>query len=65
LSLLQSFFSRRLGDACVLAVPAEYAQAGASSGSGDHPRQYYLHRLDLTTFEEKDFPLIFLIKKYS
>ena len=38
---------RGLGDACVLAVPAEYA--GASSGSGDHPQQYYLHRLKLTT----------------
>jgi len=31
---------RGLGDACVLAVPAEYA--GASSGSGDHPQQRYL-----------------------
>ena len=49
----------RLGDACVLAVPAEYA--GASSGSGDHPQQYYLHRPKLTTLEEKDFFLIFFI----
>jgi len=32
---------RRLGDACVLAVPAEYA--GPSSGSGDHPQQYDVH----------------------
>ena len=40
---------RGLGDACVLAVPAEYA--GASSGSGDHSQQHYLHRLKLTTFE--------------
>jgi len=39
-------------DAFVLAVPAEYA--GASSRSGDHPQQYYLHRPKLTTFEEKD-----------
>jgi len=31
---------RGLGDACILAVPAEYASA--SSGSGDHPQQYYL-----------------------
>mgnify|MGYP000474606394 CR=1 FL=1 len=53
---------RGLGDACVLAVPAEYA--GPSSGSGDHPQQYYLHRL--TTLEEKDFFPIFFIgpKKY-
>jgi len=43
----------------VLAVPAEYA--GASSGSGDHPQQYYLHRPKLTTFEEKDLFPIFLI----
>jgi len=50
---------RGFGDACVLAVPAEYA--GASSGSGDHPQQYYLHRPRLTTFEEKDFCPIFLI----
>jgi len=62
LSLLQSFFLRRLGNACVLAVPAEYA--GASSGSGDHPQQYYLRRPDLTIFEEKDFSLIFFIEKY-
>jgi len=51
---------RRLGDACVLAVPAEHA--GASSGSGDHPQQYYLHRPKLTTLEEKDF---FIAKKMS
>jgi len=31
---------RGLGDACVLAVPADYA--GASSVSGDHPQQYYI-----------------------
>jgi len=42
-----------LGDACMLMVPAEYA--GARSGSGDHPQQYYLHCPKLTTFEEKDF----------
>jgi len=41
----------------VLAVPAEYA--GASSGSGDHPQQYYLHRPKLT-FEEKVFFPIFV-----
>ena len=51
------------GDACVLAVPAEYA--GAGSGSGDQQQKYYLHRPKLTTLEEKDFFLIFLIaKKY-
>jgi len=43
----------------VLAVPAEYA--GASSGSGDHPQKYYLPRPKLTTLEEKDFFLIFLV----
>jgi len=50
---------RGLGNACVLAVtvPAEYA--GASSGSGDQPQQYYLHCLKLTTFEGKDFSPIF------
>ena len=54
---------RGLGDACVLPVPVEYT--GASSGSGDHPQQYYLHRPKLTTFEEKDvFPIFFLVKKY-
>jgi len=52
---------RGLGDACVLAVPAEYA--GASSGCGDHPQQYYLHRPKLTTLEEKDFFRIFFSKK--
>jgi len=52
---------RGLGDACVLLVPAEYA--GASSGSGDHPQQYYLHRPKLTTFEEKYFSSDFLIQK--
>jgi len=41
------------GDACVLAVPAEYA--GAGSGSGDQQQKYYLHRPKLTTLEEKDF----------
>jgi len=48
----------------VLTVPAEYA--GASSGSGDHPQQYYLHRPKLTTLEEKDiFPISFIgPKKY-
>ena len=50
---------RGLVDACVLAVPTEYA--GASSGSGDHPQQYYLHRPKLTTLEEKDFSPIFFI----
>ena len=50
---------RGLGDARVLAVPAEYA--GASSGSGDHPQQYYLQRPKLTTLEEKDIFLIFFI----
>ena len=53
---------RRLGDVCVLAVPAEYA--GASSGSGDCPQQYYLHRPNLPTLEEKDFFPIFFYKKY-
>jgi len=38
---------RWLNDVCVLALPAEYA--GASSGSGDRPQQYYLHRPKLTT----------------
>ena len=33
---------RGLGDACVLAVPSEYA--GPGSGSGDHPQQYYLRQ---------------------
>jgi len=33
---------RALGDAFVLAVFAEYA--GPSTGSGDHPQQYYLHQ---------------------
>jgi len=47
--------------ACVLEVPAEYA--GASSGSGDHPQQYYFHRPKLTTFEGKDFCPIFLFHK--
>jgi len=42
-----------LGNACMLAVPAEYASA--SSGSGDHPQQYYLHCQKLTTLEGKDF----------
>jgi len=42
---------RWLFDACVLAVPAEYA--GASSGSDDHPQQYYLHRPKLTTLLRK------------
>jgi len=41
-------------------VLAEYA--GASSGSGDHPQQYYLHRPKLTTLEEKTFCPIFLIE---
>ena len=50
---------RVLGDACALAVPAEYA--GASSGCGDHPQQYHLHRPKLTTLEEQDFSPIFLI----
>jgi len=53
---------RGLGNACVLAVPAEYT--GASSGSGDHPQQYYLHRPKLTTLEEKDFfRFFFLVQK--
>jgi len=42
---------RGLVDVCVLAVPAEYA--GASSGSGDHPHQYYVHLPKLTTLEKK------------
>jgi len=52
-----------LDDACVLAVPAEFANT--NSGSSDHPQQCDLHRL--TTLEEKDFLLIFLIglKKIS
>jgi len=50
---------RGLGDACVLAVPAECAST--SSGSGDHPQQYYLQRPKLTTFEVQDFSPIFLI----
>ena len=49
--------SRGLSDACVLAVPAQYASP--SSGSGDHPQQYFLHRL--TTLEEKDVSPIFFI----
>jgi len=54
---------RRLCDACVLAVPAEYA--GASSCSGNHPQQNHLHRPKLTTLEEKDFfPIFLLPKKY-
>jgi len=49
---------RGLGDACVLAVPAEYASA--SSDSGDHPQQYYLQLPKLTTLAEKDlFPVFF------
>jgi hypothetical protein len=56
---------RGLGNACVLEVPAEYA--GASSGSGDHPQQYYLHRPKLTTFkfEEKDFSRVFTVTHLS
>jgi len=50
---------RGLGDACMLAVPAEYARA--SSSSGDHPQQYYLHCPKLTTLEEKDFFPTFFI----
>jgi len=50
---------RGLGDACVLAVPAEYA--GASSSSGDHPQQCYLHHPKLKTLEEKDFSPIFFV----
>jgi len=54
---------RGLCNACVLAVPAEYA--GASSRSGDHTQQYYLHRQKLTTLEEKNLCPIFVIaKKY-
>jgi len=45
---------------CVLAVPAKYA--GASSGSGDHPQQYYLHRPKLMTSEKKKSDFFF--KKY-
>jgi len=52
---------RRLGDACVSAVPAEHA--GASSSSGDHHQQYYLHCPNLATFEEKDLFLIFFNAK--
>jgi len=44
---------RGLGDASELAVPAEYA--GAGSGSGDHPQQYYLHRPKLMTLQAKYF----------
>ena len=47
---------RVLVDTCVLVIPAEYA--GASSSSGDHPQQYYLHRPKLT-FEDKDFSPMF------
>jgi len=44
---------RWLVNTCVLAVPAEYA--GASSDSGDHPQQYFLHCSKLImTFEEKE-----------
>jgi len=52
---------RGLVDACVLAVPVEYA--GASSGSSDHPQRYYLSRPKLTTIKEKDFFQIFFIEK--
>jgi len=52
---------RGLGDACVLAVPAEYA--GASSGSGDHPQQYFLHRPKLTTLEGKKIAIFFIEQK--
>ena len=52
---------RGLGDACVIAAPTEYASA--SSGSGDHPQQYYLHHPKLTDFEEKDFCPVFFNKK--
>ena len=57
---------RGLGDACVLAVTVPAENAGASSGSGDHPQQHYLHCPKLTTLEEKDFFPIFFIgpKKY-
>jgi len=51
---------RGLGDAYVLAVPVEYA--GASSGSGDHPQQYYFHRPKLTTLQKKTFPRFFFPK---
>jgi len=51
---------RGLGDACVQAVPAEYASA--SSGSGDHPQQYYVHHPKQTTLVDKDFFPIFLSK---
>jgi len=52
---------RGFSNACVLEVPAEYACA--SSGSGDHQQQYYLHHPKLTTFEEKDFPPIFSLSQ--
>jgi len=35
---------RGLGDAYVLAVPSPTEYAVPSSGSGDHPQQYYLHQ---------------------
>jgi len=55
---------RGLGDACVLAVTVPAENAGASSGSGDHPQQHYLHCPKLTTLEEKDFfPVVLLPKK--
>jgi len=62
-----------LGDACVLAVPAEYASP--SSGSSDHPQQYCLHhfwsgggctRRILTTDSSRGkafFPILLLSKK--
>ena len=52
---------RGLGDASELAVPAEYA--GAGSGSGDHPQQYYLHHPKLTTLVDKNFSPFFYPKK--
>ena len=51
---------RGLGDACVLAVPAEYA--GPSSGSGQHRQHHYLHHL--TTLEEQAFFPIFFWRQY-
>jgi len=53
---------RELSDTCVFAVTAEYVST--SSGSSDHPQQYYTHNPKLTTFEEKDFFLNFLIKTF-
>ena len=47
---------RGLGDACVLAVPTEYA--GPSSGSGDHPEKYFLqYRWSFKIFDDSSATL--------